>query len=379
MRAFPGTWMRGGTSKGLFVLAADLPSDPAARDALLLAALGSPDPYGRQIDGLGGATSSTSKVVIVAPASRPDCDVDYHFGAVAIEQALIDWSGNCGNLTAAVGPFAIHAGLLRPADGIAVIRLWQAGAGERIVARVPVAQGLPLEDGDCELDGVARPGAPIELTFGGSAGELLPTGRAIDTLQVPGHGPVRATLLYAGNPAVIAAAADFGLAGTETAAQLGANAALLERLEALRAAGAVAMRLAASIDEASRLRPATPKVALVGPPAEHVVASGRRVSATDVDFVARMLSMGAPHHAITSTGSLALAAAAVLPGSVVQVLVGELGRGTVRIGHASGVVQVGARLERLDDTWRLASATVTRTARRLMTGTVFAPESAGCC
>ncbi|MBS0599134.1 MAG: 2-methylaconitate cis-trans isomerase PrpF, partial [Proteobacteria bacterium] len=307
--AIAATLMRGGTSKGLFFRPSDLPAEPAARDALLLRAIGSPDPYARHIDGLGGASSSTSKVVLVQRSAQPGCDVDYLFGQVAIDRPLIDWSGSCGNLAAAVGPFALHAGLLdpAPAEGLATVRIWQANLGQRIVAHVPMRGGQVQELGDFVLDGVPFPAAEIRLDFldpaGGGGLPLLPTGRARDVLQVPGLGPVPATLVNSGNATVIVSAASLGLAGTELPRALNADAALLARCEAVRAQGAVAMGLAATPAQATRERLATPKLALVGAPAGYVASDGRAVAAGQMDVLVRMVSMGQFHHALPGTGA----------------------------------------------------------------------------
>lgn len=375
--AFTAELWRGGTSKGLFLRAADLPADPAVRDALLLRAMGSPDPYGKQIDGLGGATSSTSKVVLVGPSTQPGCVVEYRFGAVAIDRAVIDWSGNCGNLTTAVGPYAIASGLLPPPpDGVARLALWQGNLGKRIVAHVPVRNAEPVEDGDFAMDGVAFPGAEIVLEFldpGGGEGAMLPTGRVRDTLQVPGVGAVEATFVNAGNPTVFVAAAALGLAGTELQAAVDGNPALLARCETIRACSAVAMGLAPSPEAATRDRPATPKLSFVAPPSDYTAASGRAVAGSEIDLVARILSMGRLHHAYTGTGAVALSVAAALPGSVVNTCVRAGATIAVRVGHASGVMTVGAEVRRTGDSWVVDRSILSRSARRLMAGTVFVP------
>ncbi|RAI34936.1 2-methylaconitate cis-trans isomerase PrpF [Rhodoplanes serenus] len=383
----PAVYMRGGTSKGVFFHAGDLPDDPARRDAVLLRVIGSPDPYGKQIDGLGAATSSTSKVVLVQRSPRPDCDVAYLFGQVSIAEPLIDWSGNCGNLTTAVAPFAIQQGLV-PAgpDGLRVVRLWQANLGKRIVAHVPVRNGEVVEEGAFELDGVAFPAAEIRLEFldpGGGAAGVLPTGRPCDTLDVPGLGPVAASLVDAGNPTVIVAATALGVPATVRPAEADADAAFVARCEAVRAAGAVAMGLAASAAEATAKRPATPKLALVGPPAAYVAAGGRAIAPEEVDVVARMISMGKMHHALTGTGAVALAVAAALPGTLVADLLGHgtgaargaAGGRPVRFGHASGVLPVGAETSVRDGAVVIDKAVLSRTARRLMEGVVHVPAA----
>jgi len=381
------TYMRGGTSKGVFLLDASLPAaaraDPVLRDRLLLRLIGSPDPYGAQTDGLGGGTSSTSKVVLVARSARPDHDVDYRFGAVAIGQPLIDWSGNCGNLSAAVAPFAIAQGLVpAPRDGMATVRIWQANVGKTIVAHVPMLGGAVREQGDFMLDGVAFPAAAIELEFldpgggdGGAAGPLLPTGRVVDVLTSPDGTPVEATLINAGNPTVFVDAQAIGLTGLEMQPDVNANPALLDRLEALRAQAAVVMGLAGSAEEATRERPATPKLCFVAPPADYRAADGRRVGAGDIDLLARILSMGRLHHAMTGTGGVAIAAAASIPGTLVQrLLPAAPAGGRVRFGHPSGTLSVAAQASRGDDgRWRIDQVSMTRSARRLMEGRVFVP------
>ncbi|EHK68499.1 hypothetical protein PPL19_23898 [Pseudomonas psychrotolerans L19] len=373
----PAVYMRGGSSKGVFFHARDLPPAGPARDALLLRVIGSPDPYGKQIDGLGGATSSTSKVVVIAPSCRPDCDVDYLFGAPAIEVPVIDWSGNCGNLSAAVGPFAISEGLVQaPRDGLARVRIWQANLGKRILAHVPVANGEVQEEGDFRFDGVAFPAAEVVLDFldpAGSDGSVLPTGRAVDELDVPGLGRLPVTLLNAGNPTVFVRAETLGLSGTETQAQVNGDGPLLARLEALRAAGAVAMGLAATVAQATAERPHTPKLCLIAPPQTYRVAGGKQVQAEELDVIARMISMGKLHHAIPGTGAVAVAVAAALPGTLVHTLTGDLDGRQVRIGHTAGTVAVGARAREVGGVWQVEKASMSRSARRLMEGWVRVP------
>ncbi|GAB3377046.1 2-methylaconitate cis-trans isomerase PrpF family protein [Azotobacter armeniacus] len=379
--ALQATLMRGGTSKGLFLALGDLPAaarEPGpARDRLLLRALGSPDPYGKQIDGLGGGFSSTSKVVLVSPSTREDCDLDYWFGAVAIDAPIIDWSGNCGNLTGAVGPFAIARGLVAaPAEGMAVVRLWQANIGKQILAHVPVRQGQPLESGGFMLDGVSFPGAEIRLEFLDPAadGALFPTGRPLDVLEVPDAGRLEVTLIDAGNPTVFIEARALGLRGDEGQAEVNDNPALLARCEAIRACAAVAMGLATTTEEATRLRPATPKLAFVAPAADFQAAGGKRVRAAEIDLQARILSMGRLHHAMTGTGAVALAAAAAVPGTLVRRMIGRELASTLRFGHASGVLAVGAEARQSDGTWRITRVVMSRSARRLMEGKVWVPQ-----
>jgi probable AcnD-accessory protein PrpF len=375
----PAVCMRGGSSKGVFFHARDLPPAGPARDALLLRVIGSPDPYGKQIDGMGGATSSTSKVVVIAPSCRPDCDVDYLFGAPAIEAPVIDWSGNCGNLSAAVGPFAISEGLVEaPRDGLATVRIWQANLGKRILARVPMQDGEVQEEGDFRFDGVAFPAAEVVLDFldpTGTDGSVLPSGQLVDELDVPGLGRLLVTLLIAGNPTVFAYAESFGLSGTETQAQVNGDAALLERLETLRATGAVAMGLARTAAQATAERPHTPKLCLIAPPQTYQVAGGKQVPAEAIDVIARMISMGKLHHAIPGTGAVAVAVAAALPGTLVNQLTGNLGGRQVRMGHTAGTVAVGAQAREIDGSWQVEKASMSRSARRLMEGWVRVPAA----
>ena len=380
------TYMRGGTSKGVFFMPGDLPEGArnagAARDQLLLRVIGSPDAYGKQIDGMGAATSSTSKVVLVSRSARPDCDVDYLFGQVAIDRPMIDWSGNCGNLTTAVGPFAIARGLVGvPRDGIATVRLWQANIGKRIVAHVPMHAGEVVELGDFELDGVTFPAAEVRLEFldpgageGGEGGEMFPSGKMADVLDVPGVGTVEATLINAGNPTIFVAAATLGLHGAELQERINGDAALLARCEAIRAHGAVAMGLAASAQDATDKRPHTPKLAFVASPAAYTAAGGKAVAAADIDLLARILSMGKLHHAMTGTGAVALAVACAIPGTLVSRVAGV--RGQVRFGHPSGALTVGAEASEVDGRWVVTKARMSRSARRLMEGAVLVPAPA---
>jgi 2-methylaconitate isomerase len=374
----PATWMRGGTSKGLFLLDADLPHEPATRQALILRALGSPDPYKSQIDGVGGATSSTSKVVVLKKSSRPECDVDYWFGQVSIEAALIDASGNCGNLSAAVGPFAIAQGLVPAREGITKVRIWQQNTAKRITAHVPVRGGQVVEDGGFSEDGVAFPGAQILLEFHDPAdatGGPFPTGKPVDTLDILGHGALQATLIVAGNPTVFVRAHDIGLTGTELPAQMAQNTEGLALLERIRAAGAVAMGLAKDAQDAMLNRPATPKVAWLAPPQDYVATSGKLVDASGIDCTARILSMGKPHHAFTGTGAIALAVAAACPGTIAHTLSAGRTPGSTCFGHAAGAMTVGADVRNTPGGVVVACVRVTRTARRLMQGKVFVPAS----
>ena len=380
----PAVYMRGGTSKGVFFLAGDLPSDRETRDRILLRVIGSPDPYGKQIDGMGGATSSTSKVVIISRSSRPDCDIDYLFGQVAIDAPVIDWSGNCGNLTGAVGPFAIGAGLVSaPTDGTAAVRIWQANIRKKIIAHVPMRGGEVLESGNFRLDGVAFPAAEVRLEFidpagddgQSGAGATFPTGREMDLLEMPGLGTLEATLINAGNPTIFIDAGSLGLEGTELQHQVNDRKELLELAEAVRARGAVAMGLATTPAEATAKRPHTPKLAFVARPAGYTASDGRRIDPQSIDLLARIFSMGKLHHAMTGTGAVAIAAAAAIPGTVVHRITPLSTDGNVRFGHPSGTLTVGAEATRQEGQWAVRKVIVSRSARRLMEGWVRVPST----
>ena len=382
----PATYMRGGTSKGVFFRLQDLPAfaqaPGKARDALLVRVIGSPDPYGKQTDGMGGATSSTSKVAIISPASVPGHDVDYLYGQVPIDGGFIDWSGNCGNLSSAVGPFAIANGFLDPAriprDGLCTVRIWQANIGKTIVAHVPVRAGEVRESGDFELDGVTFPAAEIALEFldpadeGEDGGAMFPTGQLVDELEVPGLGRVRATLINAGVPMVFVEAATLGYDGTELQPAINEDKAALARLEAIRAAGAVRMGLIDDVAQAAA-RPLTPKVAFVAPPKDYVASSGKPVAAADIALLARAISMGKLHHAMMGTASVAIATAAAVPGTLVNAAAGGGTRDVVRFGHPSGTLRVGADVRQVDGQWVATKAVMSRSARVLMEGEVRVP------
>lgn len=382
----PAVYMRGGTSKGVFFVAGDLPADAQARDRILLRVIGSPDRYGKHTDGMGGATSSTSKVVVLSKSTRPDCDVDYLFGAIAIDAPVIDWSGNCGNLSAAVGPFAITSGLVAaPADGTAVVRIWQANIAKKIVSHVPMRGGEVIELGDFELDGVAFPAAEVKLEFldpaadeagadGGTGGAMFPSGNKVDTLDVPGVGRVEVTLINAGNPTIFVEAKALGLKGTELQGDVNGKKELLALAEAVRAHGAVAMGLALSAEEATAKRPHTPKLAYVAAPAAYTASDGKAVAASSIDLLARIFSMGPLHHAMTGTGAVAIAAAAAIPGTLVHRLAPAGPDGRVRFGHPSGSLAVGAEAAEVDGQWAVKKVIMSRSARRLMEGWVLVPE-----
>ncbi|QNH22286.1 2-methylaconitate cis-trans isomerase PrpF [Xanthomonas sp. GW] len=384
----PATYMRGGTSKGVFFRLQDLPSAAqlpgAARDALLLRVIGSPDPYAKQIDGMGGATSSTSKTVIVAPSARADHDVDYLFGQVAIDRPFVDWSGNCGNLSAAVGPFAIAAGLVDaariPHDGMATVRIWQANIGKTILAQVPIVAGAVQESGDFELDGVTFPAAEIQLDFldpaadeDGADGAMFPTGNLVDTLDVPGVGSFEATLINAGIPTIFLDAQALGYRGTELQDAINGDAQALARFETIRAYGALRMGLIARLEDAAT-RQHTPKVAFVAPPADYVASSGKPVAAADIDLLVRAMSMGKLHHAMMGTAAVAIGTAAAIPGTLVNRAAGGGARQAVRFGHPSGTLRVGAEAQQQGDgQWSVTKAIMSRSARVLMEGWVRVP------
>ncbi len=382
----PATYMRGGTSKGVFFRLQDLPEAAQvpgpARDALLLRVIGSPDPYGKQTDGMGGATSSTSKCVIIAPASVPDHDVDYLYGQVSIDSAFVDWSGNCGNLSTAVGPFAIANGFVPaariPRDGTVAVRVWQANIGKTIIVHVPVRDGQVQETGDFELDGVTFPAAEIVLEFidpsddEGDGGSMFPTGNLVDDLQVPGVGTLKATMITAGIPTVFIDAAAIGYDGTELQPAINEDKAALARLEAIRVAGALRMGLIRAPEEAAT-RQHTPKVAFVAPARDYVASSGRHVAAADIDLNVRAMSMGKLHHAMMGTASVAIATAAAVPGTLVNRAAGGGLREAVRFGHPSGTLRVGAAVASGDGQWVVTKAVMSRSARVLMDGAVRVP------
>ena len=383
----PATYLRGGTSKGVFFRLQDLPEAARvpgrARDALLMRVIGSPDPYGKQIDGMGAATSSTSKTVIIARSSRPDHDVDYLFGQVSIDSAFVDWSGNCGNLSAAVGPFSIAAGLIDPAriprDGMATVRIWQANIGKTIIAHVPITDGQVQETGDFELDGVTFPAAEVQLEFmdpaaeeEGAGGAMFPTGNLVEDLEVPGVGTLKATMINAGIPTIFLNAAEIGCTGTELQEAINGDPAALARFETIRAHGAVRMGLIKEVAEAAR-RQHTPKVAFVAPPASYAASSGKPVDAAEIDLLVRALSMGKLHHAMMGTAAVAIGTAAAIPGTLVNLAAGGGPRQAVRFGHPSGTLRVGAEASQEGGEWVVRKAIMSRSARVLMEGWVRVP------
>ncbi|PNG40112.1 3-methylitaconate isomerase [Pseudomonas protegens] len=383
----PATYMRGGTSKGVFFNLQDLPEAAqlpgAARDALLLRVIGSPDPYDKQIDGMGGATSSTSKTVILSKSIKADHDVDYLFGQVAIDKAFVDWSGNCGNLSAAVGSFAISSGLVDPAripqNGVAVVRIWQANIGKSIIAHVPITNGEVQETGDFELDGVTFPAAEVQLEFldpaaeeEGAGGSMFPTGNLVDDLEVPGVGTFKATLINAGIPTIFVNAADIGYRGTELQGDINGDPKALAMFETIRAHGALRMGLIQLLDQAAQ-RQHTPKVAFVAPPADYQASSGKAIKAGDVDLLVRAMSMGKLHHAMMGTAAVAIGTAAAIPGTLVNLAAGGGARSAVRFGHPSGTLRVGAEATQSGGDWTVVKAIMSRSARVLMEGWVRVP------
>jgi hypothetical protein len=383
----PATYMRGGTSKGVFFKLTDLPpsaqSPGPARDKLLLRVIGSPDPYGKQIDGMGNGTSSTSKTVILSKSGKLDHDVDYLFGQVAIDKPFVDWSGNCGNLSAAVGPFAIANGLVDasriPQNGVAIVRIWQANIGKTIISHVPITNGEVQETGDFELDGVTFPAAEVQLEFidpaaeeEGAGGAMFPTGNLVDDLDVPGVGVLKATMINAGIPTIFVNADAIGYAGTELQEAINGDAKALAMFETIRARGALKMGLIQSLEEAAK-RQHTPKIAFVAKPHDYAASSGKQVSAKDVDVLVRAMSMGKLHHAMMGTAAVAIGTAAAIPGTLVNLAAGGGARAVVRFGHPSGTLRVGAEAARVDGEWVVKKAVMSRSARVLFEGFARVP------
>ncbi len=382
----PATYMRGGTSKGVFFRLLDLPPSVqqpgAARDKFLMRVIGSPDPYAAHIDGMGGATSSTSKTVIVSKSTQPGHDVDYLYGQISIDKAFVDWSGNCGNLSTAAGAFAIHAGLMDPSrvpqNGTCVVRIWQANIRKTIIAHVPVTGGQVQETGDFELDGVTFPAAEIVLEFidpsddGDDGGSMFPTGNLVDDLEVPGIGTLKATMITAGIPTVFVNAADIGYTGTELREAINSKPEALARFETIRVAGALRMGLIKNAEEAVT-RQHTPKVAFVAPPTDYVSSSGKQIKAGEIDLHVRALSMGKLHHAMMGTAAVAIGTAAAIPGTLVNLAAGGGAREAVRFGHPSGTLRVGAAAVQENGQWVVKKAIMSRSARVLMEGWVRVP------
>jgi len=382
----PATYMRGGTSKGTFFKLTDLPEAAQipgeARDKLLLRVVGSPDPYGKHTDGMGGATSSTSKTVILAKSEMPDHDVDYLFGQVSIDKPFVDWSGNCGNLTAAVGSFAIASGLVDPGripqNGVAVVRIWQKNIQKTIVAHVPITDGQVQETGDFELDGVTFPAAEVKIEFLSPVDPseaMFPTGNLVDELEVPGIGTFKVTMINAGIPTVFLNAEEIGYSGTELQDVINGDPAALQRFETIRAHAAIRMGLIENVEEAAA-RQHTPKVAFVAPPADYTASSGKQISAGDIDLNVRALSMGKLHHAMMGTAAVAIGTAAAIPGTLVNLAAGGGEREAVTFGHPSGTLKVGAAASERDGNWIVEKVVMSRSARILMEGWVRIPGDA---
>ena len=381
----PATYMRGGTSKGVFFKCDDLPAQAQQaglfRDQLLMRVIGSPDPYAKQIDGMGGATSSTSKVVIVSKSDRPHHDVNYLFGQVSIDQAFIDWSGNCGNLTAAVGAFAIHQGLIDadkiPTNGICSVHIWQENIQKTIIAHVPICNGEVQEMGDFVLDGVTFPAAEIQVEFldpADESGSIFPTGNLIDEFEVPEIGTLKATMINSGIPTIFLNAQDLGLTGTELQEDINNNAQLLEKFELIRAYGAKHMGLIQDVAEA-KVRQHTPKIAFVAPAKSYVASSGKTISEQQVDVLVRALSMGKLHHAMMGTAAVAIGTAAAISGTILNLATGGQKKEVICFGHPSGTLNVGAQVIQEDNTWVVKKVVMSRSARILMQGWVRVPAN----
>ncbi|EHG1303847.1 2-methylaconitate cis-trans isomerase PrpF [Vibrio parahaemolyticus] len=380
----PATYMRGGTSKGVFFNLEDLPPEAQvageARDKLLLRVIGSPDPYGKQIDGMGGATSSTSKAVIVSRSSRDDHDVDYLFGQVSIDKPFVDWSGNCGNLSAAIGPFAIHAGLIPqdrlPENGIVTVRVWQVNISKTILVHVPIVNGFVQETGEFELDGVTFPAAEIQVDFVDPAdgeGSMFPTGNLVDDLVVPDVGTFNATFINAGIPTIFIDAESIGYQGTELQDDINNDDAALAMFESIRAHGALKMGLISELEEA-QTRQHTPKIAFVSKPKSYQSSSGKAVNESEIDVLVRALSMGKLHHAMMGTAAVAIASAACVPGTLVNLAAGGGEKESVTFGHPSGTLKVGAQAKQTEQGWVVQKAIMSRSARILMEGFVRVPS-----
>ncbi|MGI9894556.1 2-methylaconitate cis-trans isomerase PrpF [Vibrio natriegens] len=381
----PATYMRGGTSKGVFFNLEDLPQEAqvagVARDKLLLRVIGSPDPYAKQIDGMGGATSSTSKTVIVSRSSQADHDVDYLFGQVSIDKPFVDWSGNCGNLSAAVGPFAIHAGLIPqeriPENGIVTVRVWQVNISKTILIHVPIVNGFVQETGEFELDGVTFPAAEIQVDFVDPAdgeGSMFPTGNLVDDLVVPDVGTFNATFINAGIPTIFIDAESIGYQGTELQDDINNDDTALAMFESIRAHGALKMGLISELEEA-QTRQHTPKIAFVSKPKSYLSSSSKAVNDSDIDVLVRALSMGKLHHAMMGTAAVAIASAACVPGTLVNLAAGGGEKESVTFGHPSGTLKVGAQAKQTEQGWVVQKAIMSRSARILMEGFVRVPSN----
>ena len=375
------TYMRGGTSKGTFFNIADLP-EPAqvagkARDKLLQRIVGSPDVYKKQMDGMGGASSSTSKAILIGKSQKTDHDVDYYFGQVAIDKDFMDWSGNCGNLSSAVGPFAIKEGLVAnvPESGVCCVKIWQANIKKTILCYVSMIDGMVKEMGDYEIDGVAFPAEEIKLEFVepvDPSEELFPTGNLVDDLEVPGVGTFKATMITAGIPTIFLNANEIGYKGTELQDDINSDTKALERFETIRVAGALKMGLISDPKEAVT-KQHVPKVAFVSPPQDFITSSGKEVQADAMDLHVRALSMQQLHHAMMGTASVAIGVAACIPGTLVNLASGGGEKDSVTFGHPSGAIKVGARISKNGEKYIVEKASMSRSARIIMEGNVYVP------
>jgi 2-methylaconitate cis-trans-isomerase PrpF len=373
MRKFPAVFMRGGTSKALMFHARDLPEARAEWDAIFLAAMGSPDPQGRQLDGMGGGISSLSKVCVIAPSPREDADVDYTFAQVQVKEARVDYGANCGNMSSAVGPFAVEEGIVPATDGENTVRIFNTNTRKLIHSTFGVRGGRAAVEGTLAIPGVAGRGAPIRLDFlepgGATTGRLLPSGSALDVLDIPGLGRIEVSMIDAANACVFVAAAALGLKGTEMPDELERNAAALEALAAIRLHASVAMGIAPTLD-AARARSAIPFVGFVSPPQDAHTLSGERLAAADADLSVRMISNGQPHRALPLTASLCAAVASRIEGSVVWLAARRATGEALRLAMPSGVLAVGADASREGGAWQVARGSFYRTARRLFEGQV---------
>jgi 2-methylaconitate cis-trans-isomerase PrpF len=376
----PAVFMRGGTSNAVVFNAKDLPRDRAQWDEIFLAAIGSPDPYGRQLDGMGGGVSSLSKVCVVGPASREDADIDYTFAQVQVKEARVDYGANCGNMSSAMGPFAVDEGLVKVSGPDALVRVHNTNTKKIIWSRFPLDNGTAAVDGDLAIPGVAGTGAPVKLEFrepgGATTGKLLPTGNVVDTLELPGLGKFRVSMVDAANACVFARAADLGIKGTELPDEIEANSELLKKLAAIRIAASIAMGITKTPEEAAK-RAAVPFVGFVSAPQEAKTLTGDRVAAAGVDLTARMMSSGQPHRALPLTCTLCLAVAARVEGTVVNELArpAQSAEAEIRIGMPSGVLTAAASVRKLEGQWHAEQGAFFRTQRRMFDGHVYVRAS----
>ena len=373
-------FMRGGTSNAIVFNAGDLPRERALWDEIFLAAIGSPDPYGRQLDGMGGGISSLSKVCVIGPPSRPDADIDYTFAQVSVKEAKVDYSGNCGNMSSAMGPYAVDEALVKASGKEALVRVHNTNTRKIIWSRFALDEGLAAVDGDLSIPGVSGTGSPVRLEFrepgGATTGKLLPTGRVADVLDVPGHGRFNVSMVDAANACCFARADELGITGTEMPEALDTNAALLERLQAIRIAASVAMGIATNPEEA-RSKRLVPFIGFVSRAQDAATLTGDRIAADDVDLTGRMISAGQPHRALPLTASLCMAVAARLEGSIVHALTRRStdADAPIRIAMPSGVLTVAASVRKNGADWFAEQGAFYRTQRRLFDGYVYVRAS----